>query len=175
MRTDFNTAGSRKGSTIGLLKDDSFVYIPATHLKGVLRSEIERFGKTDSAKVLFGSETQENGKYTEPKLKFFDAVCPVSEIRDRESPHVKIDFKFGSAVEGSLFQQKVVPAGIKFIGFICVRGNLTEEEEKILSYGLASAAHYGLGNNRSRGLGSVEIKLERSSIDELKATYGNER
>ncbi|MGC8913101.1 MAG: RAMP superfamily CRISPR-associated protein [Thermoplasmata archaeon] len=169
--TDFNTAGGRKGSTIGVLKDDKFVYIPATHIKGVVRSEIERFGKVEIANALFGRETAEEGEYGEPKIKFLDAISPSKNITDMERSHVTIAIEFQSAAEKELFTQKVVPAGTEFIGFIIVRGELTEEEKKVLRGGLVSAGHYGLGNSRSRGLGSVKIEMEKSTMEEIRKVY----
>jgi len=172
LKTDFNTAFMRRGSTIWPLKDEKFVYIPGTHIKGVVKCELERMGVPKTTiERLFGKKNQDEVAYEEPKLKFFDAVVLKSEVPDYERTHVSIDVRTMSHSERALFTYKLIPAGTKFTGFICVRGELSQEEEKILLGGILSAAHYGFGNSRSRGLGSVEIKMEKSTVEEIKEVY----
>ena len=180
LKTDFHTAGVTKGSTIDVLKDEKCVYIPASHIKGVIRTEAERIIKGLNKElrivdILFGPEEQESksdGEYIEPKLKFLDAVSSIGKIIERH--HVKIEIETGSSEGHALFTQKTIPAGTVFTSFMFIRGNggLTPEEKKLLDAAIMSTEHYGLGGSRSSGLGSVAIEWKKSSINELREVLG---
>ncbi|MEM2944700.1 MAG: RAMP superfamily CRISPR-associated protein, partial [Methanomassiliicoccales archaeon] len=116
--TAFHTSGGRIGSTIDILRDkyiqngatkERFI-IPATHIKGVLRSEAKRiWGQNKRIVELFGVEEQEGTQgYQEPVLKFTDAWSSNSIVAERT--HVSIDRSTGSHTERELFMENVIPA-----------------------------------------------------------------
>ena len=172
---DFHTSGVKTGSTIDVLREryiqddrpkERYI-IPATHIKGVMRSEAKRiWGKREEIFRLFGPEEQEGKEfYEEPILKFTDARAKKAQVAERA--RVRIDRNTGSHAERGLFSEKVICSGSVFVGFILSGHQLNEEEERILKGSLTSASHYGLGKSRSSGLGQVKIELQPSSVQEV--------
>ncbi len=179
LKNDFHTTGLAKGSTVDILKDNQEnIYIPATHIKGVIRTEAERlYGagcqitcfnekskmitcKTpDSAECpicrMFGSPNLEGKEILVSKLRFLDFRSDGNETSERT--HASIDRDTGSKTDKALFTEKTVPEGTEFAGYILIRKELKDMEEKLLKGAIHSAAHYGFGSGRSRGLGGIEI------------------
>lgn len=194
--TDFHTRGDVQGSTIDYLKNFKEVpYIPATHIKGVMRTEAERIMHsvmkykdeplepdnvildTDIERIkdlntkkelnlreisstvcnIFGkihSDTVEG--YHEGKIKITDFIAN-EEILSASRMYVSINRNFLSKQERALFKIRTVPAGSRFTGYILTQ-DLNDEENKLLLGSLHSMCHYGLGGNRSRGLGNFIIE-----------------
>jgi len=171
----YHTSGSRKGATIDVLREKYIhngerkerLIIPATQIKGVLRSEATRiWGSKEEITALFGPDKQEGmDVYEEPVLKFTDARA--KEVQTVERIHVKIDRATGSHSERGLFSEKAIPAGTVFTGFILSRRPLSDKEKKILNSSLLSASHYGLGKSRSSGLGLVRMSIHPCSREDL--------
>jgi len=205
MKDDFHTTGLAKGSTIDVLKDNKGnFYIPATHIKGVIRTEAERLSSdvdsecyiTDIYKEgkkngklrtcsdpqnnlkcpicrMFGSPNLEGKEFLVPKLRFLDFHSEGNEVSTRT--HVSIDRDKGSKTNKALYAEKTVSKGTEFTGYIMIRKELNDKEEKLLKGAIYSASHYGFGSNRSRGLGGVEIvKYEEISKEDFIKNLKNE-
>ena len=183
--TDFLTMGDSRGSHVNVLRDiaqdgTSCYIIPATHLKGMIRHEASRIthASGDIALVnaidrLFGPGAQEGREvYTPPALKITDARSPEMSGGGHGTvsrTHVSISNFTGARRMGGLFTESVIPAGTVFTAFVLVRKKLSREEKRVLGAGLLSASHYGLGSNRSRGLGGIVLDIEFNvKADELK-------
>ena len=98
--------------------------------------------------------------YTEGKIRVTDFIAG-NEVVSASRMHVSIDRNKLSKIEGALFRTRVVPKGCRFIGYIITK-NLEENEEKLLKGSMHSMVHYGLGGERSRGLGSFNIESFKS-------------
>lgn len=196
--SDFHTAGETRGSVIHVLKSGNTPLIPGSHIKGVLRTEAERlwFGaqgverkcyltgtpdgteekpagikdceEKDGCPIcgMFGVPKQEDKEYWEAKLKFTDFLCSHMN-NESERTHVRIDRYTGAKGERALFTEKTIARGSVFLGFILLRA-LTNGEEKLLRGALHSASDYGFGGGRTRGLGCVEITINKGTMVELK-------
>ncbi len=205
--TDFNTSGGSQGSTVDILKDENELpYIPASHIKGVMRTEAERLIRTvkgiscwitgdvekqnaDDGKnkrgvvlceglrvhgeyecdvcPLFGVPNNDGtADYHEGKLKIMDfrmAEKPVSGAR----MHVSIKRDYLSKQDGGLFRTKVIPSGSKFTGHFILK-DLDEAEERLLWASLHSMCDYGIGGERSRGLGCFKLlQAEEISFEDF--------
>jgi CRISPR/Cas system CSM-associated protein Csm3 (group 7 of RAMP superfamily) len=188
--TDLHTGGQSQGSFLDFLKmRDGKPYLPATHVKGVMRSEAERMlrstkdipcaitgmaGGSDHAMVLcpelrergefrcgicslFGHpDIAGGGMFREGKIRVMNFLLPDKIVGiQSERTHVSIDRDTGRAIDGALYSMNTVPRGTVFCGDIIIREPLTDEEERILTGSLHAMADYGLGRERSRGLGAM--------------------
>jgi len=193
--SDLHTSGERRGSVVDIMRRDGKPYLPASHVKGVVRTEAERiwFGCkgerpcyiTDMKEKriwccddsnnygcpvcgMFGvpeQEKKEGDEYTEAKIRFTDFYLTGKES---ERPHVRIDRKTGSKRRRALYSERTVSRGGSFRGFIIIR-DLNDEEEGLLEGALHSASDYGFGGGRSRGLGLAEIVIDKNvSFDAVK-------
>ncbi len=69
--------------------------------------------------------------------------------------------------ESALFNMHSVPSETEFSGFVIIREALTDSEDKLLKASIHSMSHYGIGKDRSRGLGGIEnLKISDVSQDE---------
>ena len=201
LKDDFHTTGLEKGSTIDVLKDnEGNFYIPATHIKGVVRTEAERLldvechitSIDEGDKIItcpnpenaecpicrmFGSPNLEGKEFLVPKLRFIDFRSNGNEVSTRT--HVSIDRDKCSKTNKALYAEKTVPKGTEFTGYIMIRKikeELSDKEGKLLKGAIHSASHYGFGSNRSRGLGGVEIvKYEEISKEDFIKNLKNEK
>lgn len=104
---------------------------------------------------LFGAPNNDGGNgYIEGKIRVMDFRA------DRENNgfrmHVSIDRDKLSKNDGGLFRTKVVSSGTRFTGHIITK-DLSESEMRLLKASIHSMCHYGIGGERSRGLGSFEL------------------
>lgn len=199
LKTDFITSGETRGSLIDVLQDDEHrLFIPATHIKGVVRTEAERiypekpacfitghpYGtkeKPSEIKVcknpikingdcpicrLFGVPNQREVSYFQPILKFLDFYCDDRNTLMRT--YVSIGRERGAKMEGALFSKRVVSSVSEFTGYLLMRENLSQDERNLLCGAFHSAAHYGFGSDRSRGLGAVDVSITGISVDAFK-------
>jgi CRISPR/Cas system CSM-associated protein Csm3 (group 7 of RAMP superfamily) len=187
--SDLHTSGERRGSVVDIMRRDGRPYLPASHVKGVVRTEAERiwFGCKGERPCyitdvkdrriwdcddpnnygcpvcgMFGVPEQERrkgDKYTEAKIRFTDFYLTGNES---ERPHVRIDRKTGSKGRRALFSERTVSRGGSFRGFIIIR-DLNDKEEGLLEGAFHSASDYGFGGGRSRGLGLVEIVIDKTA------------
>ena len=185
----YHTSGQTEGAFIDILKDhEGRAYIPATQVKGVMRCEAERILRAtegiscsvtgdpavrvcDEVKGgMFGCDvcrlfgmprTEGGGAYIEGKLRFTsflptDGNKTPSEVRTS----VTISRESGTNVSGNLFSMSFVPAGSMFTGYVMIRSDLSENEERLFSASLHAMKAYGLGKGRSRGCGGIrEIRI----------------
>ena len=191
---NFHTTGRITGSVIDVLRSKNGPYIPGSHIKGVVRTEAERiwfsakglepcnitemkegFHCPNEGKCpicgMFGFPNQKDKEYREGVLRFYDAVqknVKLSPIRT----HVSMDREKESGVKGGLYSEKSIEANSVFEGFIVIRRPLTEEEEGLLRGAVESAGWYGLGRDRSRGMGGAEMEVVSSNIEELVEEMG---
>ncbi len=200
--SDFHTAGKSSGSTIDYLKNsEDMPYIPATHIKGVMRTEAERIirtlkdvncwvtGDPDQKEVseenkrkirscrdlsdetcdvcrIFGTPNDDN-KYREGKIRVTDFVYTEGNKSTSARMHVSIDRDMLSNTGGRLYRTFAVPSGTVFSGYFIIR-NLSDDDNKLLWGALHSMCHYGLGGERSRGMGSFEVAgIEEIDYEQL--------
>lgn len=107
---------------------------------------------------IFGRIHKDNlSGYHEGKIRITDFVAN-DDVTAVSRMHVSIRRDSLSKKTHYLFTSKAVPAGVGYTGYIIIR-NLNEQDTKLLMASLHSMVHYGLGSERSRGLGSFEIEL----------------
>lgn len=97
-----------------------------------------------------------DNNYREGKIRVTDFTANGSVV-SASRMHVSIDRDTHSKRNNALFRTRVVPAGCQFTGYIITKV-LSEDEKKLLKGSMHSMAHYGLGGERSRGLGSFDIE-----------------
>lgn len=115
---------------------------------------------------IFGAPNKEGDNYNEGKIRVlnFSVNCGITPA---QRMHVSIDRDSLSKKDKALFSTRTVPSGCKFTGHIILK-NLSATEERLFYASLHSMVHYGLGGERSRGLGSFCIKrMEEISLDEF--------
>jgi len=105
---------------------------------------------------VFGVPHTKGDKYREGKIRITDFRADKNH-RTVSRIHVSIDRDLLSNRGGSLHKIQLVPIGTEFTGYIITK-NLAESENKLLKASLYSMIHYGLGGERSRGLGSFKLK-----------------
>jgi len=197
-KNEFHTTGETKGSIIDFLKDSNDIpYIPATHIKGIMRTEAERIlrsvenipcyitGDPRSNKMnvtlcdevknggfrcdvcrIFGVPNKQGGRdYREGKVRITDFRTE-KDVLAVSRTHVSINRGTQTKSGHALFNMLSVPAKTRFTGYIIVRDVLTDTEEKLLHASIHSMAHYGIGKDRSRGLGGIDT-VDGFSISEI--------
>lgn len=193
-KNDFHTTGESKGSLVDFLKDsDDNPYIPASHIKGVMRTEAERLLRstqnipcfiTGNPKIILCSEVKNGGfkcdvcrifgvpnveggvDYREGKIRVTDFKT-YNNVQAISRMHVSIERETQTKSEHALFNMLSVPSKTEFSGYILIREALTTSEEKLLHASIHSMAHYGLGKDRSRGLGGIMDTPEGLKISEI--------
>jgi CRISPR/Cas system CSM-associated protein Csm3 (group 7 of RAMP superfamily) len=204
--SDLHLGGQSQGSILDYLKlRKGEPYIPATHVKGIMRCEAERIlrstqgipcaitgmaGGNDHG-IRLCPELEKEGKYRccicrlfgSPNLKGGE-ICREGKIRVMNftlettgrvnsglRAHVSIDRDKGRYLSGALYTMNTVSHGTVFSGDIIVREPLDEKEEKPLLLACIHAmADYGLGSERSRGLGRITCTV--TWTDNLPADFG---
>lgn len=196
-KNDFHTTGETKGSLIDFLKDQKDIpYIPATHIKGIMRTEAERILRSvenipcfitgnpgiilcdeikkggyrcDVCRMFGVPDTEGGGDYREGKIRVTDFRTN-NTVKANSRMHVSIKRDTQTKSEHALFSMLSVPEKTEFTGYILIRNDLTENETKLLHASLHSMAHYGIGKDRSRGHGGIEnvdgLKISEISRDE---------
>jgi len=148
-------------------------YLPATSLKGVIRSHLEaEFPGLDR---LFGVAEKENGSALS-RITVYDATSvtsPGTEVRD----HVRIKPEWAAAADGGKFDQEVSgPATLKF--HLIYEGGSKDDAELCAIQEAVRALQAGeltCGANSSRGYGRLTlaetryISFQRSEIAGLSA------
>lgn len=124
------------------------------------------FGKPNQRDDLEGQGEGAAG-YQEGVLRFYDAIMVQGGRSPSPRTHASIDRGTESNVSGALYSVSVLGRGSVFEGFVVMRHEMTEKENRLLRGAVASAGWYGLGKERSRGLGRVEMTLTESSMEEL--------
>jgi len=110
--------------------------------------------------------------YREGKIRITDFIAD-STVVSASRMHVSINRNTLSKRDSALFRTRVVPAGCQFTGYIITK-TLEENERKLLKGSMHSMAHYGLGGERSRGLGSFNIEsFEPISYEDFLKEGGN--
>lgn len=129
--------------------------------------EVSKGGFGCNVCSLFGvPNTKGGGHYYEGKIRILNFSAR-SEIISSQRVHVSIDRGRLSNTKGALFTTRTVPSGCEFTGHIIFK-DISESEERLLFASLHSMVHYGLGGERSRGLGSFSIKqIKDISIEEF--------
>ncbi|MBE0524585.1 MAG: hypothetical protein IBX40_09680 [Methanosarcinales archaeon] len=187
-KNEFHTTGETKGSLIDFLKDSKeSPYIPATHIKGIMRTEAERILRSvekipcyitgdprsksmnvtlcdevknggfgcDVCRIFGVPNTDGGGDFREGKVRITDFRTD-KKVGAVSRTHVSIDRGTQTKTEHALFNMLSVPSKTQFTGYILVRDELTDPENKLLYASMHSMAHYGIGKDRSRGLGGID-------------------
>lgn len=191
--TDLHTGGQSHGSLLDFLKTmNGDAYLPATHVKGVMRSEAERLVRavhnipcaitgmagTDNHGIILCPELRDHGEYRcavcslfgppnvaggktfkEGKIRVMNFMIDKKMGIPGFRTHVSIDRDKGHARQKALYSMTAVPRGTVFYGDIIIREPLTGEEEQLLYASIYSMADYGLGRERSRGMGSMRCTI----------------
>lgn len=130
----------------------------------ILCDEVKNGGfRCDVCRIFGVPNTEGGGNYREGKIRITDFKT-AENIQAVSRMHVSIKRETQTKSEHALFNMLSVPCKTEFSGYILIREALTASEEKLLHASIHSMAHYGLGKDRSRGLGGID------SIDGLKIT-----
>lgn len=195
---EFHTTGEKKGPVVDFLKDkNGMPYIPATHVKGIMRTEAERIirsvenipcyitgdPRTSSMNVtlcdevkrgdfkcdvcrIFGvPNTHGGGDYKEGKVRITDFKTN-KDVGKVSRMHVSIDRGKQTKSEHALFNMLSVPSKTQFTGYLIIRDTLNPSEVKLFNASIHSMAHYGIGKDRSRGLGGIDT-VDGFNISEI--------
>jgi len=194
LKNNFHTTGESKGSLVDFLRNSKDEpYIPATHIKGIMRTEAERLlrstekipcyitgnpriilcdevnaggFKCDVCRVFGVPNTEGGGNYREGKIRITDFLT-TDEVTAVSRMHVSIMRDTQTKKDSALFNMHSVPSETEFSGFVLIRETLTDSEDKLLKASIHSMSHYGIGKDRSRGLGGIEkLKISNVSHDE---------
>ena len=182
------------GVDLPVLKDPKGIpYIPGSSIKGKVRSEAERIGKSLGYKIctppaietmcgtrarseedlciackIFGTASMRGGVSRASKVKFRDAY-PTSTIEaSLTRTGIAIDRETGSVRTGALYTIEAVPAGTKF-SLEIIAENMSDEEIKLLKAALKSVEDSSLGGHSSRGMGKIRFQI--SQIKERTAKF----
>ncbi|MGL6130205.1 MAG: RAMP superfamily CRISPR-associated protein, partial [Fusobacteriaceae bacterium] len=142
-------------------------YIPATHIKGILRGRTEEFSKAlnfekmEEIETIFGSEGSNPSK-----LRFSNLTVKNNEKTVIESRHgVRINRKTKTAENNSLFSYEMLPPTTTFVGEIQIIEDISAESLKLI---IASLFHLNkIGGLKSRGLGKIELEVEGKQHKDL--------
>ncbi len=157
-------SGFGTGLTDALLPRDKKgrIILPASHLKGIIRENLEKFPKNmfprQAVSDLFGREGTGNGKFY-----LNDAVAPEGTATISIT-RTEIN-KYGVAKETSLRTSEAVAKGTQFSGVMFPHADLDAPYIDLLKLGLLSL--FAVGGNRSRGAGACFV-----TIDNEKRTPG---
>ncbi len=131
------------------------VIITATHLKGLIRENLEKYaGKFISPLVLinlFGEE----GATTGALFHIDNAIAEESKVI--QITRTKLN-EYGTAEDESLRTTEAVAMGTSFTGTLTPNPNISDEYLAVLKLGLLSL--FSVGGNRSRGAGSCVVTLD---------------
>jgi len=120
----------------------------------------------DVCRVFGLPNTVGGGKYREGKIRITNFKAS-GKVISASRMHVSIDRDTLTNRSGALSQTRVVPSGCKFTGYIIAR-NLKDSEDNLLRASIYSMCHYGLGGERSRGLGSFDVeKIESITYEDF--------
>ncbi len=157
-------SGFGTGLTDALLPRDSSgrIILPASHLKGVIRENLEKFPADiiprQAVTDLFGHEGTNNGKFYLNDAVASERTATISITRTELNRH-------GVAKETSLRTSEAVASGTQFSGMMFPDAKLTAPYIDLLKLGLLSL--FAVGGNRNRGAGACFV-----TIDNEKRTPG---
>ena len=193
--SDMHIGGKKLGSMLDYLKlRKGDPYIPATHIKGIMRSEAERILRAtrnipcsitgmasgSDHRIHLCRELEEEGNYLCCICKLFGSPnrkggesCREGKIRVMNfylkdstrtnsglRTHVSIDRDTGCKLNRALYSMRTVPKGSVFSGYIIIREELDQSDEKpLLLASIHAMANYGIGGGRSRGLGQMHCTV----------------
>ncbi|MDP2844960.1 MAG: RAMP superfamily CRISPR-associated protein, partial [Candidatus Methanoperedens sp.] len=154
-----HTTGESKGSLVDFLRNSKDEpYIPATHIKGIMRTEAERLLRsienipcyiTGNPKIILCDEvkaggfrcdvcrvfgvpnTEGGGDYREGKIRITD-FRKKNKVIAVSRMHVSIMRETQTKQESALFNMHSVPSETEFSGFVIIREALTDSEDKLL-------------------------------------------
>ena len=170
---------------------DRSVYLPGSSLKGAIRAHCERIVRTIGGKVRTCDPTKSKTKCKDLAEKnsatLYKETCTIcqifgstnisaranitdaylvdpSEIKLEERNGVAIDRIFGSAVPGALFNFQVLTAGT-FTTTINLK-NFTTPQLALIALAIRDfdEQRVGIGFAKSRGLGQVNMKVNKVEI-----------
>jgi len=193
LKNDFHSTGESKGSLVDYLRNSNDEpYIPATHIKGIMRTEAERLLRStenipcyitgnpniilcdevkagrfrcDVCRVFGVPNTNGGGDYREGKIRITDFITK-NKVIAVSRMHVSIIRKTQTKKDHALFNMHSVPSKTEFSGFVLIRERLEDSEDKLLKASIYSMSHYGIGKGRSRGLGGIKcINISEITLD----------
>ncbi len=181
---------------------DRSVYLPGSSLKGAIRAHCERIVRTLGGNVSACDPVKRNSPCRnleeENSATLYRRTCTIcqifgstnisaranitdaypvdpSEIKLEERNGVAIDRIFGSAVPGALFNFQVLTAGT-FTTTINLK-NFTTSQLALIALAIRDfdEQRIGIGFAKSRGLGQVNMKVNKVEIHYPTAIVGNEQ
>lgn len=179
--------GDRKKSVQNSYFEDEFYVIPASTIKGVVRSYICKIYETLNKKELsdideiFGNRDKENKDKIKGKVIFHDVK--VSMVKDRNIQtynRIKIDRFTGGVSEGGVFSEKLVVSNKN--NPIEIKITLKEEDNKALALILLALRDIGfgyvsIGSGDGVGYGilnGISIGVDSSKYKKCKVDFKNE-
>ena len=181
---------------------DRSVYLPGSSLKGAIRAHCERIVRTVGGKVSACDPVKSDSPCRKLDDKnsatLYKKTCPIcqifgstnisaranitdaypvepSEIKLEERNGVAIDRIFGSAVPGALFNFQVLTAGT-FTTTINIK-NFTTAQLALIALAIRDfdEQRIGIGFAKSRGLGQVNMKVNKVEIHYPTAIVENQQ
>ncbi|MCG2760605.1 MAG: RAMP superfamily CRISPR-associated protein, partial [Candidatus Delongbacteria bacterium] len=168
-------AGSGFGSELvnSLLprNSDGNIIIPASHIKGLMRSVFEDMGgclfpdkKEPATNLVFGGGASETGECAESGFRISDAIYVNNETSKKDSfliTRTTID-EFGRAQEHSLRTTEALGAGAVLKGEIIINADKDSLIDIAVRFSMLSIMT--IGGNRNRGSGACVIQLAGSEL-----------
>lgn len=139
-------------------------YIPASHLKGLLRDRLEqtrihRDWPRRLDELCLGREG-EAGDDGVPGLAAFSDALPTGKPEVRTIARTKLN-ELGTAQDTSLRTTEAVPAGTIFNGEVRLLDDVPEVVETAIRFALKSL--FSIGGGRTRGAGACRVELSGDS------------
>lgn len=140
----------------GATEDEQNVFvIPGSSMKGVIRTYVEDYFKTDKVEELFG---RVRGAALRSKVSFHDAYADMSTVISSIRNSTALNKVAQSASYGSLNNMQVVEKGEFNAGFKIVNYEENELEMIIKALMAVDDGELFFGGKTSRGFGRMKIK-----------------
>ena len=190
--SDLHTSGERRGSVVDIMRRDGKPYLPASHVKGVVRTEAERIwfgckgerpcyitdvkdkriwdcddpihGECPVCRI-FGVPEQEKKKQGHEKKKYTEAKIKFTDLylKGSESERTHVRIERKTGSKSSrALFSEKTTSRGGSFRGFVIIRDLNDNEERLLEGALHSASDYGFGGGRSRGLGLAEIKIDKN-------------
>ena len=168
--------------------DYGMPFIPAKRLKGCIREaalELVEWGVYDKTiyESLFGKEGKERTLFSldNAYLENYDQmIADISDCDDKNLVHPQRVFELysytrtqtslteaGVAEDGSLRTMRVINKGLVFTAELTENVKLSKEQSELLENAISMVKH--IGNSRTRGLGLVELELQKDASENVSA------
>jgi len=185
LTSDLHCGGDRVSNLLKIVRDPSTgsPYLPASTLRGVVRSELSRILDGNHESLirevpentcncsecqLFGPPKLEGSPFVEGSLRFFD-FHPRNKTHPVMRTTVTVDRETETVyAKAGHREMESIPRGTELEGYFVLR---QPEHAPLIKTGLRMAGEFGIGGHRSRGLGGATFIVEDASMNDLVSFY----